>query len=347
MSNSRVMTVLESLNLGLHHAFEQDESVVLLGEDILDPYGGAFKVTKGLSSSYPDRVLTTPISEAGIVGIAGGMALRGARPVVEIMFGDFLTLAADQLINHLAKFRYMYNDQVNVPVVIRTPMGGRRGYGPTHSQTLEKHYLGVPGLQVLAPFHIKGDDPLGAPGKLLSDMILTSQDPVLFIENKLQYLLPLVTPQTFPDHVCEQLPAGSSDQAPTYIIRIAHAPAARISLVTYGYMAHLAMQAQHRLAFENEIFVEIVVPTCLAPLQVEALVSSVRQTGNLITLEEAAAGWGFGTEVIAQFACKLGGDLRRSRCITAQPSHVPSGRQLEEATLPGVDEIIAAARELV
>ena len=124
---------------------------IILGEDVLDPYGGAFKVTRGLSTAFPERVQTTPISEAGIVGVAAGMALRGLRPVVEIMFGDFITLAADQLVNHAAKFRWMYNDQVRVPLVIRTPMGGRRGYGPTHSQTLEKLFLGVPGLKVLAP----------------------------------------------------------------------------------------------------------------------------------------------------------------------------------------------------
>ena len=128
-----------------------DERVILMGEDILDPYGGAFKVTRGLSSAFPDRVLAAPISEAGMVGAAAGMALRGLRPGVEIMFGDFLTLAADQLINHIAKFRWMYNDQVRVPLVVRTPMGGRRGYGPTHSQTLEKLFLGIPGLTVLAP----------------------------------------------------------------------------------------------------------------------------------------------------------------------------------------------------
>src|SRR5512136_2612410 len=149
--SERMPTVLESLNTGLHQAFSMDPGVYLLGEDILDPYGGAFKVARGLSSSYPERVLTTPISEAGFVGIAAGMALRGLRPVVEIMFGDFISLIADQLINHIAKFHWMYNEQVHVPLVIRTPMGGRRGYGPTHSQTLEKLYLGVPGLKVVAP----------------------------------------------------------------------------------------------------------------------------------------------------------------------------------------------------
>ena len=129
-------TVLETLNASLHDAMTKDERVYIMGEDILDPYGGAFKVTKGLSTSFPERVITTPISEAGIVGVAAGMALRGLRPIVEIMFGDFFTLIADQLINHIAKFRWMYKDQVNVPIVIRAPMGGRRGYGPTHSQSL-------------------------------------------------------------------------------------------------------------------------------------------------------------------------------------------------------------------
>src|SRR4030043_400254 len=134
-------SVLESLNSALHRAFADNINVYLLGEDVLDPYGGAFKVTRGLSTSHPQRVITTPISEAGFIGVATGMALRGLRPVVEIMFGDFTTLIADQLINHLTKFRWMYNDQVRVPLLIRTPMGGRRGYGHTHSQTLEKLFL--------------------------------------------------------------------------------------------------------------------------------------------------------------------------------------------------------------
>src|SRR5512136_3421232 len=177
--------VLESLNSALHHAMENDERVYVIGEDILDPYGGAFKVTRGLSTKFPGRVLTTPISEAAIAGLAGGMALRGLRPVAELMFGDFVTLIADQLVNHAAKFRWMYNDNVHVPVVVRTPMGGRRGYGPTHSQSLEKMFLGVPGLKVVAP------NSLGNPGDLLLAAI-ADDDPVLFIEHKLLYTRPLI-----------------------------------------------------------------------------------------------------------------------------------------------------------
>ncbi len=135
------------LNSALTEAFESRDDVYLLGEDVLDPYGGAFKVTQGLSSTWPQRVITTPVSEGAIFGVAAGMALRGWRPILEIMFGDFIALGFDQTVNGIAKFRAMFDDQVRVPLVIRTPMGGRRGYGPTHSQTLEKVLLGVPGHQ--------------------------------------------------------------------------------------------------------------------------------------------------------------------------------------------------------
>src|SRR5205085_11096442 len=124
--------VLNSLTHALRSLLQEDPRVMVLGEDLLDPYGGAFKVTKGLSTAFPERVFTTPISESGFVGLAAGMAMRGLRPVVEIMFGDFLMLAADQLLNYISKCRWMYNEQATVPMVIRTPMGGRRGYGPTH-----------------------------------------------------------------------------------------------------------------------------------------------------------------------------------------------------------------------
>jgi pyruvate/2-oxoglutarate/acetoin dehydrogenase E1 component len=212
MMDNMPKTVLESLNLVLHQAFEDDLLAVLLGEDVLDPYGGAFKVTQGLSSRFKNRVLTTPISEAGITGIAGGMALRGMHPVVEIMFGDFTTLIADQIINHVAKFNQVYSTQV--PLTIRTPMGGHRGYGPSHSQTLEKHFLGVPGLTVIAPFHLRGESPLGAPGQLLYDVITAYETPVLFIENKRQYLLKLLNPTDLLEYQVDVFPGDKDGMMP-------------------------------------------------------------------------------------------------------------------------------------
>ena len=272
-----MITVLESLNSALHRAMQMDDRVMLIGEDILDPYGGAFKITNGISSAFPDRVLTSPISEAGIVGVAAGMAMRGLRPVVEIMFGDFLTLAADQLVNHIAKFRWMYNDQVRVPLVIRTPMGGRRGYGPTHSQTLEKLFLGVPGLRVVAPCALQvtsnrnKNDGLDA-GQLLINAI-TDDDPVLFIENKLLYLSRIQTRETLtdfdltisPQHMGN--PQTLESTFPTWKLVIKGAPWAAITLVAYGYMAELVREAALKLAYDYEIFTEVIIPTQLAPFR--------------------------------------------------------------------------------
>lgn len=341
-------SVLESLNSGLHRAFEADERVLLLGEDVLDPYGGAFKVTRGLSAAYPKRVFSTPISEAGIVGLAAGMALRGLRPVVEIMFGDFLTLAADQLINHAAKFKWMYNDQVSVPLVLRTPMGGGRGYGPTHSQTLEKHFLGTPGLAVLAPCA------LGDPGELLADVILTGEDPVLFIENKLLYLQPVQALHTDPEFEITQIspspaaPASWADRAASaYVLSVLGAPPPVITLACYGYMVQLARQAALRLAFEHEIFIEIVAPTRLAPLEVEGVLASAAQTRRLVTLEEGGVSFGWGAEVLARTAQSLGPRLLAVERLGALDLPVPASGPLEAQVLPDVERIMKACQKIV
>lgn len=333
-------TVLDSLNTALQQALASDERVILLGEDILDPYGGAFKATRGLSEAFPGQVLTTPISEAGMVGVASGMALRGLRPVVEIMFGDFLTLAADQLINHAAKFRHMYNEQAHVPLLIRTPMGGRRGYGPTHSQTLEKHFLGTPGLRTLAPCA------LGEPGELLRQAILADDDPVLFVENKLLYLLPVQeVPGGAEVEISESRPAGS--YAPAYRLRLRGAPAPELTLAAYGYMAELARQAMLRLAYENEIFCELIAPTQLAPFELEAVWSSLEHTGRLVSIEEGAHDLGWGAEVTARAAEKFGPRLRATRRVAALDTPVPASGPLENAALPSVERIVETCRGML
>jgi pyruvate/2-oxoglutarate/acetoin dehydrogenase E1 component len=348
-------SVIESLNAGLFQAFARDERVVLLGEDILDPYGGAFKVTRGLSTAYPLRVFTTPVSEAGITGVAAGMALRGLRPVVEIMFGDFVTLIADQLVNQAAKFRWMYNDQVQVPLVVRTPMGGRRGYGPTHSQTLEKLFLGVPGLHVLAPSHF------GDPGELLCRTILETTAPVLFVENKLLYLLPVGDDSSLaefevrvhesiarsqPTKAAEENWADGQIYPPAYTLKLRGAPPAMLTIAAYGYMAELGRQALLKLAYEHEVFAELVVPTQLAPLQVKPILESLDRTGRLLTIEEGSLAAGWGAEVLAScleargvnkfYACRLAG----------ANLPIPASPALEARVLPDADQIIAKSLEV-
>jgi pyruvate/2-oxoglutarate/acetoin dehydrogenase E1 component len=347
MTDRQPRTVLDSLNQALHTVMDSDPSVVLLGEDLLDPYGGAFKVARGLSDTFPEQVIPTPISEAGITGIAGGMALRGLRPVVEIMFGDFTTLTADQLINHLSKFNLMYAGEVHCPVVIRAPMGGRRGYGPTHSQTLEKHFLGVPGLAVWAPFHLQGNHPLGAPGKLLQDAIVDQDSPVLFIENKLQYLLKLLSPQDLVEFEIQTIEGPSQPACPQYLIAIKSAPQPQITLAAYGYMAHLAMGAVHRLAYEHEIFCHLWIPTGLSPFDFSGLIPSLSQSSRLLTVEEGSRSLGWGAEVLARAAEALGQGLKGSNRLAAQDTVVPASPALESRCLPGEEEIITHVREMV
>jgi pyruvate/2-oxoglutarate/acetoin dehydrogenase E1 component len=333
--------VLDALNAALYRALASDERVILLGEDVLDPYGGAFRVTRGLSTAFPSRVLSTPISEGAIVGAGAGMALRGMRPVVEIMFGDFITLAADQLINHASKFRWMYADQVRVPLVLRTPMGGRRGYGPTHSQTLEKLFLGAPGLQVLAPASV------GDPGELLYRAILETQDPILFIENKLQYLLPVLEASELEEFRITTHNSSMIPQAPVYTLAIQGAPTPVLTMSAYGYMAELARQALLKLAYEHEIFAELVVPTRLAPSEMQPILVSAMQTGRLLTIEEGTRSLGWGSEILANCSEQLGTRLRQSYRLAARDLHIPASGPLEAAVLPGLDEIIQAARNLI
>lgn len=334
-------TVLDSLNSALHRAFAASPEVYLLGEDILDPYGGAFKVTRGLSNIYPERVFTTPVSEAGITGVAAGMALRGLRPVVEIMFGDFTTLIADQLINHIAKYAYMYNGQVQTPMVIRTPMGGRRGYGPTHSQTLEKLYLGVPGMQILAPTN------LGDPGGLLYDAILLSSDPILFVENKLLYSLPIDNVDNLPEFDAKIISAQFNGlSAPVYSLSVRGAPAASLTICSYGYMAELARQAILRLAYEHEIFCELLIFTRLAPFELEPLILSLQRTHRLLSVEEGSATLGWGAEILARSLERMGSTLRSAGRVAAKDEPIPASPELEASVLPGMDEIIQQALKI-
>jgi pyruvate/2-oxoglutarate/acetoin dehydrogenase E1 component len=248
----------------LRAALENDPRVVLLGEDLADPYGGAFKVTRGLSTDFPTRVRSTPISEGAIAGVSAGLALAGYRPIAEIMFGDFLTLCFDQIVNHIAKYEAMYNGQVTCPVIIRTPSGGGRGYGPTHSQSLEKHFLGVPHLKVVAASLVHDPD-------AVLRALLGQESPVLYIEHKLLYPLHLTLPSggMIEDDLAEE--QLSEDGLPTVLTRPVAREDCDFSVLAYGYQAELARRVLARLAVEEEIFGELVVPSQLSPLHWQPL----------------------------------------------------------------------------
>ncbi len=326
-------TQLEAINASLLAWMQEDPRVILLGEDIRSPYGGAFKATRGLSDAFPARVLNMPISEAAIVGMGNGLALGGYRPVVEIMFGDFLTLAFDQIVNHAAKFVGMYHRQVTNPVVIRAPMGGGRGYGPTHSQNLEKHFAGIPGLTLLV---LHGRTRIARMYQLLRE----TQEPVLLIENKLLYRERCGAP----------LPPGTAlheygSPFPATIIR-PEAPA-DLTLVAFGRMSVLAERVAARLSSEEEILVELILPLQVSPLNASAVVESISRTGRLLVVEEGASGFDLASELIARVSlehrCEKRLHLRR---LAAQPVPIPSAPGLESKVLPGESEIFNACVEL-
>lgn len=331
-------TYLSSLNLALAELLEKDPSVYIMGEDILDPYGGAFKVTKGLSTRFPGKLLTTPISEGAIIGIAAGMSMRGLHPIVEIMFGDFLTLCCDQIVNHISKFRWMYNNQVQVPLVIRTPMGGYRGYGPSHSQSLEKMFLGIPGLKIVAPSHFHN------PGDLLKTATLVDEAPVLFIENKLLYPRELVTAKEgyVDDFVLRLL----DKMYPTVMLSTNNFESPDVTVLTYGGMLPMVVEAATELLINHEIFLEIIVPACIKPFEIQDVIISAEKSRRVIIVEEGTLSNGWGAEVSSQIYSHL---LNRLKCpiqrIAALNFPIANTKSLESKILPSREDIVRAVLE--
>jgi 2-oxoisovalerate dehydrogenase E1 component len=326
--------VVNLLHEALRRNMSRDERIILLGEDVEAPYGGAFKVTKSLSQEFPGRVRNTPISEAALVGIGNGLAVQGWLPVCEIMFGDFLALALDQLLNHASKFHYMYNGQVRVPIIVRTPMGGKRGYGPTHSQSIEKHFMGLPGTTMLA-LNGRYD-----PGRLYDELFRTIDRPTIVIENKVLYGIRLT----------DEVPAGfllehSDERFPTTRLRPQGAPDATI--LCYGGMLSEVERAVETVFDKHDYICEVVCPIQLYPLNPWPIVESVQKSGRLVIVEEGLNFAGFGAEVVAQIAASAPGVISHVRRV-APPRHpIPSCGPLEKTLLPGEEHVVEAVVDLM
>lgn len=321
---------VKSVQRGLDAALAADDRVILIGEDIESPYGGAFKCTDQLSARYPGRVRNTPISELAIVGIGNGLALGGFWPVVEIMFGDFVTLALDQWVNHAAKFAFMFADKVTVPLVVRTPMGGKRGYGATHSQSLERHVVGVPGTRVLCLHH-------RYPAAELYKRVFNELDtPTFVIENKVLYGRPASAA------VASSYTLSVSDERfPT--VRLAPPDSPQLTVVALGGIAADTEEALGRLFLEHEATADLFLPTQIYPFNIECLMDSLRSTGRLLIVEEGQGFASVGAEIVARASELLGPALRAASRVAAAEHAIPAARPLEQASLPGVDRILAAA----
>ncbi len=326
------ITYVQSINTALLNALEREPHCFVIGEDILDPYGGAFKTTRGCSTSFPQRTITTPISEAGIVAWSTGAAMRGMRPVAEIMFGDFLALAADQILNHASKYRWMYGEGVSVPLVIRTPMGGRRGYGPTHSQSIEAMFAGVPGLSIVAPSHVLD------PGELLLRCITLGNDPVLFIENKLLYGQHLLVAKE--GRIGRFFVKGTNSCFPTLHLSLSAFDVPDVTLITYGGSVPFAMEAAERLLIEEECLCDLVIPSLIAPLPLDEIGAFLGGVRKVAVFEEGVKRAGWGAEVVASFAERGAPTARRYLRIGAPASPLPSSKHLERELLPDIHHLV-------
>lgn len=327
------MLYVEAINRALHEEMARDPEVVAIGLDI-GRLGGLFGATRGLFDRFgPSRVMDTPISEAGYMGAAIGMAMEGLRPVVEIQFADFVTVAFDQITTVAAKMHYLTRGETNVPLVVRLPYGvnvSGEGYmtgaGPHHSQSLEAWFCHVPGLKVVMP-----SSPADALGLLKS--AIRDNDPVIYCEQKGLY-----------HTLAGDLPEGE------HIVPIGQAAIRRegtdVTVVATGAMVGLALTAAERLAGEG-ISVEVVDPRTLVPLDRETIVGSVRKTGRAIVTHEAPQTGGFGAEIVAVLADEAYTSLRAPiKRVAGRDMPVPAGLGVR-AAIPGEAAIEAAIRESV
>lgn len=308
------MKYIYSLKQAIDNLIEE-KNAYILGEDISEPYGGAFKVTKGLSGKYPDNVISTPMSEQGITAFCVGMAVAGEYVIEEIMFGDFITLTADQLINHAAKFYDLYGDKLHL--VVRTPSGGYRGYGATHSQSLEKMFLGIPGLDVVAA------NIYSEPGVLLKNA-LEKGKPTLYIENKLDYPKELVL-EDF--DIFKRVTWGQN-------VRIeVRGEKAEWTIVTYGGMAVFAVEAAKKLMLEEEIAIDVVVVSNLN--EWNELEKTIR-ANNVLVVEEGVAEFGWASQIV----CALANKGMKVWQMGAKNSSIPSAKNAETEVLVQTDDIM-------
>ena len=317
-------TMIAAINRTLAEAMRGDERVLVLGEDVAE--GGPYTATAGLAEAFgTERVVNTPISEAAITGVAIGAAQAGLRPVLEIMFVDFLTLALDQLVNAAAKAHFMSGGQLTVPLVLRTQGGaGQRG-AAQHSQSLESWLTHVPGLKVVMPS--RAVDAAGLLATAIAD-----PNPVVFVECKTLYFRK--------ENVPEQLPSVPLGRAS--VLR----EGGDVTIVALSRLVHDALAAAERLAADG-IEAEVIDPRTLVPLDLEAIVASVERTGRLVVAHEAVEHGGFGAEVVARVQEAAFDSLDAPIARVGAPfAPVPFSGPLEDAYLAGADEIVAAVRGL-
>ncbi len=328
---------VDYINLALRESLACANSI-LMGEDVRDPYGGAFKVTKGLSTAFPDRVYNTPISEAAIVGLSVGAALNGTLTISEIMFGDFVTLAFDQLLNHASKYKWVFRNGQSVPMIIRTPMGGKRGYGPTHSQSLEKYLVGIPDVNIVALSELH--NPV-----YLFRQLVTQTNPTIIVENKLLYTRKLLETDEKGMIDLFYVKKIHNHLIPTFVLGFNPDYSNDITLITYGGMLSDCMEAAKSLMIDDEISINIVVLGQLSEIPYKDIEELKNTMDRIVFVEEGTYSYGVGAGVISLLA-ENGVGSKYGRIATPD-SPLPNSLLQEKELLPCAETIIRKVRSYI
>ena len=323
---SRVMTIKQALNEALFEEMRRDETVMLMGCDVAIR-GNPFGVTKGLYEEFgPDRVRDTPISEAAIIGACLGAAATGLRPIGEILFSDWITIGMDQLVNQIAKIRYMFGGKIEVPMVIRAPVGAGGGQAAQHSQSFESWFSHVPGLQVvlpITPYDVKG----------LLKTAIRSNDPVLFFEHKRGYEIQGEVPEE--DYA---IPFGEA---------VVRREGSDVTIVAVSIMVHRALAAAEELS-QMGIECEVIDPRTVYPMDYDTVIESVAKTHRLVVTHESTRRSGIGAEIVSQVTERAFDELdERPVIVAGRNVPMPYNRTLESMVIPNQERLRDAVLELM
>lgn len=320
-------TYKESLIAGIEELI-QDPKCFLLGEDVEEPYGGAYAITKGMSIKYPGKIINTPMSEQGFTGLGVGMAMAGYKPIIEIMFGDFSTLIMDQILNHASKF--VEGFEMPLHMVVRDPMGGYRGYGATHSQSLEKLYVGLPNIAVISP------SVLHEPGDLLVKS-MNMGVPVIFAENKLDYTRKMFKAEKISDNFEIRYHGGD------FPIAEVNFPDedAEITIISYGGLVSPLLQMMYDVYMEEETALRLLDVSSLSPMNFDLIAALTENGKKIMTIEEGHIPFGIGDGIISNLAQR--GKDYRFKSIGAKQHIIGTSKEAEALALPQIKEI----REIV
>lgn len=330
--------IAEALRMAIRQEMVRDERVFCIGEDIAIPggWGGAFTVTLGLEKDYPDRMINTPISEAGFIGIACGAAVMGMRPIADVQYGDFLFCAMDQVCDNIAKLRYMSGGKLTVPIVLRAPVGVT-GRGSQHAQNMETFFMPLPGIKIVAP--ATAYDAIG-----LLRSAVRCDDPVLMFEHKLLYGSKGARSEIGAIDGSSEIPEED------YTVPIGKAIVRKegkdVTIIGTLLMMHKSMQAAEILEKEG-ISAEVIDPRTLVPFDWETVGASIKKTGRIITVEESPKQSGIGAEILATIAENFSECLKApAKRIAAPNTVVPFSPPMEKFYIPQVEGIVKAVREI-